>query len=101
MRPSSAPVSRVARLAAAAVVCLGAITAIPAPAYAATAATAATAAFAKESQWSTGYTAKVTIHNTGSTTLTSWRVEFDLPAGTTPASYWNARMTRDGSHFVF
>jgi hypothetical protein len=95
MRVFSAPLLRAARLAAAVVVGLGAITVLP------TAAHAATAVFVKESQWSTGYTGKMTVHNTSGATLTSWQVEFDLPAGTTLGSYWNARMTRDGSHFVF
>ncbi|MEV4412594.1 cellulose binding domain-containing protein [Catellatospora sp. NPDC049609] len=68
---------------------------LPAPAH------AATAAFVKESQWPSGYVGKMTVHNPGPATLTSWRVEFDLPAGTTLGSYWNAAMTRDGSRFLF
>ncbi|GAA4447270.1 cellulose binding domain-containing protein [Phytohabitans houttuyneae] len=95
MRLSAAPLPRTVRLAAAVVVGLGAITVLPAPAH------AATAAFAKESQWSTGYIGKMTVHNNTTTAITSWRVEFDLPAGTTLGSYWNAAMTRSGSRFVF
>jgi hypothetical protein len=95
MRLSAAPLSRTARLAAAVVVGLGAITVLPAPAH------AATAVFAKESQWSTGYIGKMTVRNDTTAAITSWRVEFDLPAGTTLGSYWSARMTRDGSRFVF
>ena len=95
MRLSAAPLPRTARLAAAVVVGLGAITVLPAAAH------AATAAFVKESQWSTGYTGKMTVRNDGSATLTSWRVEFDLPAGTTLGSYWSAVMTRSGSRYTF
>jgi hypothetical protein len=95
MRLSTAPLPRTVRLAAAVVVGLGAITVLPAPAH------AATATFVKESQWSTGYIGKMTVRNDTTAATTSWRVEFELPAGTTLTSYWNARMTRDGSRFVF
>jgi hypothetical protein len=95
MRLPAAVLRRTVRLATAVVVGLGVITVLPAPAH------AATAAFGKESQWSSGYVGKMTVHNDRAATLTSWRVEFDLPAGTTLGSYWNASMTRDGSRFVF
>jgi hypothetical protein len=95
MRLSNAPLPRVARLVTAVVVGLGAITVLAAPAH------AATAAFVKESDWYTGYIGKMTVLNNTTTAITSWRVEFDLPAGTTLGSSWNARMTRDGSRFVF
>ncbi|BCB74037.1 hypothetical protein GCM10022251_11570 [Phytohabitans flavus] len=95
MRLSTASLPRTARLAAAVLVGLGAITVLPAPAH------AATATFAKESQWSTGYVGKMTVRNDTTTAITSWRVEFDLPAGTTLGSYWSASMTRVGSRFVF
>jgi chitinase len=42
-----------------------------------------TAAFSKTSTWDTGYTCQWTVTNGGSTTITAWRVEFSLPAGTT------------------
>ncbi len=38
---------------------------------------------------------------TGSTALTSWKIEFDLPAGTTPGSYWDATMISSGNHYTF
>ncbi|MFC0528659.1 cellulose binding domain-containing protein [Phytohabitans kaempferiae] len=95
MRLSAVPLPRIAAIAAAVIVALGTITVLPAPAH------AATAAFVKESQWSTGYVGKLTVTNDSAATITSWQVTFDLPAGTTLGSYWNARMTRDGSRFVF
>jgi hypothetical protein len=95
MRLSAAPLPRTVRLAAAVVVGLGAIAVLPAPAH------AATATFVKESQWSTGYIGKMTVLNNTTSAITSWRVEFDLPAGTTLGSYWNAQMTRAGSRYVF
>lgn len=95
MRLSTGTLSRVTRLVAAAIVGLGAIIVLAAPAR------AATAAFVKENQWSGGYIGRMTVHNDAGTTLTSWRVEFDLPADTTIGSHWNAQMTRDGTHHVF
>ncbi|TWJ21445.1 cellulose binding domain-containing protein [Micromonospora endolithica] len=68
---------------------------LPAPAH------AATAAFAKESEWSAGYVGKLTVRNDGSTPLTTWRVEFDLPTGTSVSHHWNAELTRVGQRHVF
>ncbi|MYW03839.1 cellulose binding domain-containing protein [Streptomyces sp. SID3343] len=60
------------------------------------------ATFAKASDWGSGFTGQYTIRNQGSTTLTTWRVEFDLPAGTTVGSYWDALQTGStGGHYVF
>ncbi|MEV8515500.1 cellulose binding domain-containing protein [Dactylosporangium sp. NPDC051484] len=60
---------------------------------------AATAAFAKQSAWSTGYVGVFTVANDTAAPLT-WRVEFDLPSGTTIATAWNARITHSGEHYV-
>ncbi|WP_433209300.1 cellulose binding domain-containing protein [Dactylosporangium sp. CS-047395] len=60
---------------------------------------AATATFVKQSAWSNGYTGQYTIDNGTSAPLT-WRVEFDLPAGTTVANSWGAQLTRTGDHYV-
>ncbi|MEO3924239.1 cellulose binding domain-containing protein [Micromonosporaceae bacterium B7E4] len=43
---------------------------------------AATSAFQKESEWPTGYLGKMTVRNDTAATMTGWRVEFELPAGT-------------------
>ncbi|MEW2382790.1 cellulase family glycosylhydrolase [Micromonospora sp. NPDC047707] len=69
----------------------------------ATAAAAATptATFVKTSDWGSGWEGRYTITNRGGSTLDSWRVEFDLPAGTSVGSYWDALMTRDGQHYSF
>lgn len=87
--------ARAVALAAAAALGVAAAVILPAPAH------AAVATFQKESEWSTGYTAKVTIRNDASTTLTSWRVEFDLPSDTSVYAHWNAQLTRVGTHHVF
>ncbi|WP_173075682.1 cellulose binding domain-containing protein [Phytohabitans rumicis] len=81
-------------MATALVLGVTAITFFPAPA------SAATSVFVKESQWSTGYVGKMTVTNNTTTAITTWRVEFDLPAGTTIASHWSAALTRSGSRYV-
>ncbi|MEV0402719.1 glycosyl hydrolase family 18 protein [Actinoallomurus sp. NPDC050550] len=65
------------------------------------AATAPTATFTKDSGWGTGYQGKYTITNGGSTTLNGWKVEFDVPAGGSVGSYWDALMTQSGTHYTF
>ena len=61
-------------------------------------ASAATAAFVRTASWSTGYEAKFTVTNDTATTITSWNVQFDLPAGSTVGSYWDALLTTSGQH---
>ena len=51
-----------------------------------------TAVFTKDSDWGTGYQGTYTITNGTDATVTSWRVEFDLPSGTT---HRHASGTRD------
>ncbi|MGW2704910.1 cellulose binding domain-containing protein [Streptomyces sp. NPDC001340] len=65
------------------------------------AAGSATASFAKTSTWDGGYQGAYTLTNGGSTTVSAWTVEFDLPSGTTVGSYWDALLTRSGSHYTF
>ncbi|MGW3244015.1 cellulose binding domain-containing protein [Streptomyces sp. NPDC001070] len=65
------------------------------------AAAAPTAAFVKTSTWDTGYQGQYTITNRGTTTLSGWTVEFDLPSGTSVGSYWDALLTQSGSHYTF
>ena len=83
-------------LAAATVLTLG-IAVIPAQV--ALAANGASAVFTKTGDWGNGYEAKYTIHN-GSTSSLAWRVEFDLPAGATISSFWDASVTKTGNHVV-
>ena len=61
------------------------------------AANGAAAAFTKSSDWGSGYEGKYTITNGSSSALT-WRVEFDLPAGATISSFWDASVTKSGDH---
>src|SRR5438034_6725570 len=66
----------------------------------ASAAGSVTATFSKDSDWGTGYQAKYTIANGTSTTINSWAVAFDLPAGLTFGTYWDATVTVSGQHVV-
>ncbi|QGZ53101.1 chitinase [Streptomyces sp. QHH-9511] len=64
------------------------------------AATAATATYTKVSDWGSGFEGKWTVKNTGTTTLSSWTVEWDYPAGTTVTSAWDATVTGSGTHWT-
>jgi endoglucanase len=64
-------------------------------------AAATTATFAKTSDWGSGWQGEYTITNGGTSAITSWQVEFDLPAGTGVGSYWDALLTTSGQHFTF
>ena len=55
----------------------------------------------KTADWGSGWEGKYTITNGGTAPVTSWRVEFDLPAGTTLGSYWDALLTSSGNHHSF
>ncbi|WP_309117500.1 cellulose binding domain-containing protein [Saccharothrix sp.] len=59
-----------------------------------------TAVFTQDSAWGSGYQGKYTI-TAGSTALTGWKLEFDLPAGSTPGSYWDATLAGSGNHHTF
>ncbi len=60
-----------------------------------------TATFTKTSDWGSGWEGKYTITNAGTASISGWRVEFDLPAGTTLGSYWDALLTSSGNHHTF
>lgn len=76
---------------------LAAMVGLAAPAEAAT---AATATYTKVSDWGTGFEGKWTVKNTGTTTLSSWTVEWDYPAGTAVTSAWDATVTSAGTHWT-
>jgi chitinase len=65
----------------------------------ANAAGSVTATFSTNS-WGTGQTATYSIKNGTSSAITSWTVQFDLPAGTSLGAYWDALMTQSGNHVV-
>ncbi|MFD0820007.1 glycoside hydrolase family 9 protein [Micromonospora zhanjiangensis] len=47
--------------------------------------------------WSNGFTATVTIRNTGGTTLTSWNLAWAFTAGQRVTQAWSAEVTQSGS----
>ncbi|MGW3405230.1 glycosyl hydrolase family 18 protein [Streptomyces zhihengii] len=64
------------------------------------AATSATATYTKSSDWGSGFEGKWTVKNTGTTTISSWTVEWDFPAGTRVTSAWDATVTNSGDHWT-
>ncbi|WP_328461006.1 beta-1,3-glucanase family protein [Actinoplanes sp. NBC_00393] len=64
-------------------------------------AAAATATVRTVDDWGSGWQAEVTISNAGTSAITSWKVEFDLPAGAAIGSFWEADMAASGSHRTF
>ncbi|MFD5097622.1 glycoside hydrolase family 18 chitinase [Streptomyces albidochromogenes] len=79
------------------VVPLAAMVGLASPAQAAT---SATASYTKVSDWGTGFEGKWTVKNTGTTTLSTWTVEWDFPAGTAVTSAWDADVTNSGNHWT-
>ncbi|HET9380755.1 MAG TPA: cellulose binding domain-containing protein, partial [Streptomyces sp.] len=64
------------------------------------AATSATATYTKTQDWGTGFEGKWTVKNTGTTSLSSWTVEWDFPSGTSVTSAWDADVTSSGTHWT-
>lgn len=64
------------------------------------AAASATATYTKASDWGSGFEGKWVVKNTGTTTLSSWTVEWDYPAGTSVTSAWDATVTGSGTHWT-
>lgn len=64
------------------------------------AATSATATYAKTQDWGTGFEGKWTVKNTGTTSISSWTVEWDFPSGTSVTSAWDADVTSSGTHWT-
>ncbi|MER8231753.1 glycoside hydrolase family 18 chitinase [Streptomyces sp. NPDC094049] len=64
------------------------------------AAASATATFTKTQDWGSGFTGSWTVKNTGTTSLSSWNVEWDYPAGTAVTSAWDATVTGAANHWT-
>ncbi|MBB5852331.1 cellulose binding domain-containing protein [Amycolatopsis umgeniensis] len=56
------------------------------------------AAFSKGSDWGSGWEGKYTISNNSGSSLPTWTVEFDLPAGHSIASLWDGSYSASGQH---
>ncbi|MDN3239523.1 DUF6055 domain-containing protein [Glycomyces tritici] len=55
--------------------------------------------YAITSQWGTGHNAAVSI-KAGSESINGWKVEFDLPSGSSVQNAWNVDHTQSGAHFT-
>ncbi|WP_250001154.1 cellulase family glycosylhydrolase [Actinoplanes sp. M2I2] len=64
-------------------------------------ASAETAAFTVVSSWNNGYQGQVEVKNNTSATITTWRVQLTLPAGTTIVNSWSATQSASGSTYTF
>ncbi|BCL15949.1 GH12 family glycosyl hydrolase domain-containing protein [Micromonospora sagamiensis] len=53
--------------------------------------------YAPTNVWNNGYTAEVTVTNTGSGTVDGWTLAYQLPAGQQITGSWNATVTQNGS----
>ncbi len=60
-----------------------------------------TASCTKTSDWGSGFEGKCTINNGTGSTITSCKVEFDLPSGTSITSSWDSTRTSSGNHYIF
>src|ERR1044071_9333654 len=54
------------------------------------------ATFSKGSDWGTGFEGKYTITNNSTAALTSWTVEFTMPANHRVTSLWDGSYTTSG-----
>jgi acetylxylan esterase len=53
--------------------------------------------YAISNQWNTGFTASVSVTNTGSTAINSWNLTFRFPNGQTITQIWNGTFTQSGN----
>ncbi|WP_405853707.1 endo-1,4-beta-xylanase [Streptomyces sp. NBC_00090] len=53
--------------------------------------------YAVTSQWTGGFTAQVTLRNTGTAALNGWTVRWSQPAGQRVTQAWNAAVTQTGA----
>jgi hypothetical protein len=88
---------RTTLMAIAALVVGGGVATVITPALAAG---SVTATYALVGEWSGKFQTSYTVANGTSSTLSSWKVEFDLAAGTTIDSSWDAIVTRTGNHIT-
>src|SRR3954467_7876925 len=58
------------------------------------------ATFTVDQDWGTGWGATYKITNGTSSTVNGWTLEFDLPAGGSITSFWDADVTHTGQHYV-
>lgn len=54
-------------------------------------------AYAKTSEWPGGFTANVTINNTGTSAINGWTLNFSFPGDQKITNAWNATVTQSGA----
>src|SRR4051812_5091919 len=59
-----------------------------------------TVAFNLSSDWGNGHEVHPTVTNGTGSAVASWRIEFDLPAGTTISSFWDADVVHSGNLYT-
>ncbi|SCG61525.1 GH12 family glycosyl hydrolase domain-containing protein [Micromonospora humi] len=59
--------------------------------------TACTVTYRSTNVWNNGFTAEVTVKNTGNSTINGWTLNYNLPSGQNATSAWNATVTQSGS----
>ncbi|WP_217698458.1 cellulose binding domain-containing protein, partial [Streptacidiphilus griseoplanus] len=59
-------------------------------------AAACTVTYTRQSEWTGGFTADVTLHNTGTTALNGWTVGWSFPGDQKVTNSWNTRLTQTG-----
>lgn len=67
---------------------------------ASTGGTGVTATYTPTAQWNSGFTANYTITNTGTTPLTNWQLQFDLPTNESVTNLWNGQVSQSGTHYT-
>ncbi|NDU74408.1 chitinase [Actinomadura sp. DSM 109109] len=67
----------------------------------ASSAQAVTATCTKTSDWGTGFEGRCTVTNGTGSAINGWRLEADLPSGTSVGSVWDAVKTVSGNHYTF
>ncbi len=67
----------------------------------ASSAEAVTATCTKTSDWGSGFQGNCTITNGTGAGISSWKVEGDLPSGTSIGSVWDANKAVSGDHYTF
>lgn len=60
-----------------------------------------TATCKKGSDWGTGFDGTCTITNGSGAAVTGWKLEADLPSGTSIGNVWNATKAVSGNHYTF
>jgi cellulose 1,4-beta-cellobiosidase len=76
----------------------GGVLALVAPALPASAATACSAAYSVETDWGSGFTAALSVTNTGTTAITGWTITYSYTGNQTLQSGWDGTWTQSGEN---